>query len=88
MRDTTRKTQIISVPVVLMTVVQFVIVFSSRFVTGEDNIGYISTVFKPLVYLSSFFLILSVATVLNNRSAGLFDLLLVTLVLLATYFLM
>ena len=88
MRDTIRKTYIVSAPVVLMTVVQFIIIFSSRFVTGEDAIGLISTIFQPLVYLSSFFLILSVVTVLNNKSAGLFDLPLVALTLLATYFLM
>ncbi len=83
-----KKTYIVSVPVVLMTVVQFLIVLTSRFVVGQDNLGLISTIFQPLVYLSSFFLIISVVTVLNNKSAGIFDLPLVALTLIVSYFLM
>ncbi len=83
-----KKTYIISVPVILMTVVQFLIVLASRFVVGQDNLGLMSTIFQPLVYLSSFFLIISVVTVLNNKSAGIFDLPLVALTLIASFFLM
>ncbi len=83
-----KKTYIVSVPVVLMTVIQFLIVLASRFVVGQDNLGLMSTIFQPLVYLSSFFLIISVVTVLNNKSAGIFDLPLVALTLIASFFLM
>jgi hypothetical protein len=87
-RNQLRKTYIVSVPVVIMTVIQFTIVLIARSVVGQDNIGLISTIFHPLVYLSSFFLIISVVTVLNNKSAGLFDLPLVALTLIASFFLM
>jgi hypothetical protein len=87
-RNQLRRVHILSAPVVLMTVIQFVILFGSKFIIGQDNIGFVTTVFQPLIYLSTFFLIISVATVLNNKSAGLFDLLLVAITIVATYFLM
>lgn len=87
-RNQLRKNYIVSAPVILMTVIQFAIVIASNFIVDRDNLGLISTVFQPLVYLSSFFLIVSVVTVLNNKSAGLLDLPLVALTLIASFFLM
>jgi hypothetical protein len=86
-RNQLRRTHIFSAPVVLMTIIQFVILFGSKFIIGQDSIGLITTIFQPLIYISTFFLILSVVTVLNNKSAGLFDLLLVTITVIVTYYL-
>ncbi len=85
-QDNLKDAPLISIPLVFVTLIHIGVVLFIKYATGQDQIGYSSGVLFPVIYLSSFFLLLTLLVGLKNKSSGLIDMILTSVVLIGTYF--
>lgn len=84
--DNLEKIHILSPWVVIISLVQFFILFFFEYVSGTDNTeGYVVDYFRPVIYASSFVLVLTAINGIRRRSIGLLDLVLVAIVLIISF---
>jgi hypothetical protein len=84
--DNLEKIHIVSPWVVIISILQFLMLFFFKYVSGMDNTnGYVVNYFSPAIYACSFVLVLTALNGIYRRSVGLLDLVLVALVLIISF---
>lgn len=81
-----KRVRIISPMVVIASVTQFFVLFFYRYISGIDETsGYVTGFFYPIIFVSSVGLILTAINGIRSKNIGLLDLVIVAIVLIASY---
>ncbi len=84
--DNLEKVHFVSPWVVIISLLQFLIIFFFHYVSGTDNTkGYVVDYFRPIMYACSFVLVLTAINGIRRRSVGLLDLVIVAIVLIVSF---
>jgi hypothetical protein len=83
--DNLKSAPIISIPLVLVVMLHAFLSWFVYYATKMDLTGYPSSILSPLIYFGAFLVLLTILVEIKNKSAGLLDMIVGFITLVATY---